>query len=102
MNLNSLVASGAVTQPPSSPALLPRGEGGKLPLPRGDATCLSPVGSGGEEETLIRRGHAIDFEGPTVEIRLNPLGFDGIEYVECVTLEPQSFEFVKSHLGASG
>ena len=75
MTLNSAVAKGAAMPPPSSPALLAQGEGGKLRLPGGDATDLSPAGSGGEGMRLIRRGVASDFEVVTEESRvtLGPL-----------------------------
>ena len=72
MTLNSAVAKGATTPPPSSPAPLPQGEGGKLLLPGGDATDLSPAGSGGEGNRLIRRGVASDFEVVTEESRMTP------------------------------
>ena len=53
----------ATTPPPSSPALLPEGEGGKLPLPPGEGW--------GEGKRLIPRGFATDIEVATEELRLS-------------------------------
>ena len=63
LSLISAGASGATTPPPSSPALLPEGEGGKLPLPPGEGW--------GEGKRLILRGFATDIEVATEELRLN-------------------------------
>ena len=62
-NLDSSFAWGRVTPRPSSPALLPQGEGRKLPLPGGEGW--------GEGEPLLCRGFARDFESATEELRLN-------------------------------
>ena len=59
LNLDSSFTWGRVTPRPSSPALLPQGQGTKLPLP------------GGEGERLLCRGFARDFESATEELRLN-------------------------------
>ena len=63
MNLNSAVANGLVTPRPSSPALLPGGEGRKLPLPLGEGW--------GEGERLIHTGFAAGFGCATEESRVN-------------------------------